>query len=106
MKGKRLRQVLTVESLATVEKDDGSFSRDWTVKGTRRANIDPLRGREFFESQQVQAIADHKVTLRHYSGLLPETWRFTLNGRVLNIVSVANLEERGRYMEVLCKEAV
>jgi SPP1 family predicted phage head-tail adaptor len=105
MRAGLLRQVVTVESLSTTENDDGTVTESWTSAGTRRALIAPLRGREFFEAAQLGADVTHKVTMRYMSGLTPRH-RLTFGGRTLQIVSVLNIEERDRTMQVMCKEIV
>lgn len=47
----------------------GGFTRTWNTVATRWASIEPLRGREYIEAQQMQAQATVRVRMRPYSGL-------------------------------------
>ena len=102
----RQRHRLTIEKLTTETRDDGSAPEMWTAIDEVWASVRPLRGRELFEAQQMKATADTTVELRHYAGLRPQIYRFTKDNRarILNIVHVANLDERDVAHECLCRE--
>jgi len=100
----RQRHRLTIQEVTTETQDDGSAPEVWSDVDEVWASVRPLRGSEFFEAQQMKASADHMVELRHYAGLRPQKHRFVFEGRVLNIVSVRNLDERDVAHECLCRE--
>lgn len=77
----------------------------WTVVYTTWASIEPLSGRELWQAVQVQADVTHKVRVRYHSGLDP-TWIVKYQGRQFNVMSVLNIEERSRVLELLCMEQV
>lgn len=69
------------------------------------ASVKPLSGREAMLAQQLQPDVTHAVRLRYRAGVGPEC-RLVLKGRKLNVVSVLNVEERDRSLELLCIEQV
>lgn len=101
-----LRHRWKIETLTNETQDDGSAPDVWTEVDEVWVSVKPLRGRELVEAQQLKATADHKVGLRHYAGLRPQVYRFTKDNqaRILNIVHVANLDERDVAHECLCRE--
>ena len=69
------------------------------------ADIEPLRGKELFEAQAVDARLTTKVTMRYVGGLSAPQ-RLVYGTRVLNIVSVLDLYERHITTVALCTEDV
>jgi len=69
--------------------------------------IQPLRGRELFLAQQVNAEITSKVTIRYYgtTTVTPEH-RVYFGARILEIITVINPDERNESLELLCKEVV
>lgn len=70
-----------------------------------RAAIMPYRGREYFQSQQVQSEATTRILIRYVSGI-NTTMRIVYGERVFNIVSVIDPEEAHRELQLMCKEGV
>ena len=70
-----------------------------------RASVEPLSGRELFESQQVVADVTHRVRIRWREEITPEL-EINYQGRTLQIVSVIDPGERHRELELLCRERV
>jgi SPP1 family predicted phage head-tail adaptor len=62
----------------------------------------PVSGREYMNSEQINAEITHRVMMRHRS-LTPHQ-RLKFGDRVLAIVQVRNIDERGREFELMCKE--
>ena len=78
------------------------------LMGKRFISVEPLMGRELIQAQQVQADVTHKVTVRGDSLTLTvkPKWKWQLDNRTLNILSVMNKEDRGFEVEMMCKEEV
>ena len=90
----------------TVSRDDyGAAVYTWTALAGRWASIKPVKGVEDWIAQQVRPGLKIKVIIRSYSGLTPKD-RFLYGDRILNILSVMDLEEVGRFMECVCMEEV
>ena len=53
---------------------------------------------------QVNDEVTHIVKMRYLAGFTPVRHRLVLEGRVLNILAVLDIEERHREMQVHCKE--
>ena len=103
-----LRQRLRIQSATETRTDAGGTTRAWADDAVVWAAVRPLAGREYMEARRVDADVSHEVRIRYWSGLTP-SHRFVFDGdtaRVLNIVSVFNVEERNRELIVMCKEDV
>lgn len=101
-----MRQRVTLQVLTVSGRDSyGAEIRDWTDLGEYWAEVVTLSGREAVNAQQVQAGATHRVRMRRVREILPDQ-RFLFRGKTLNILSVDDVEFRGREYRILCQEAV
>lgn len=105
MRAGRLRHRVDIEEFAQNKSTDtGAVTEAWATVATVWASVEPLKGREFIEASQVQSNLSHRVRMRYRPGVTT-SHRLVHNGRALNIVSVANLEERNIELEIMCMEA-
>lgn len=88
-----------------LKTDDGNFGSiiTWQDVATVWAKIEPLSGREFFESQQIQKEITHKITIRSRKDI-NETMRIKYEERYFNIEAILDLEEKGKIMEIMATE--
>lgn len=102
----QLRHCVTIErEVQSVPADSGEVTRTWMPIGSVWASIEPISGREYFASQQLQADVTHRVRMR-WTKLVGPNCRLRFNGRVLAIVAAINVEERNAQWELMCVEAV
>ena len=108
MRAGPLRHQITLQrrSRAGDTFGDSRGTDTWTDLATVRADVRPLRGREFFEAQQVKSEVTHKVVMRYCSDLadLSPKDRIKFGTRYLDILSVLNMGERDRVIEVMARE--
>ena len=69
------------------------------------ANINPLRGREYVQAQQDRAEITHKVTLR-YRKDIDRACILDYENRKFEIMHIINIQEKNRYLELMCKEQI
>lgn len=73
----------------------------WWVK------LEPLSGRELVAGRAIHADVTHKVTGRWIAGLTTaHRLRTRVGNRILNIREIRNVDERGRWAELVCVETV
>lgn len=77
----------------------------WATYATVWASVRPIKGREYIAVKQVNAEISVVITMRYVSGITPEM-RVLFGSRVFEIVSVINVDERNRVLELMCKEVV
>lgn len=98
------RQPVTIEQ-ATDGSGFGNQNPTFSTYKNWRAVIEPLRGRELWRVQQVQADVTHKLTGVYVAGVTPKM-RIKFKSRYFNIESVINVGERNRVLELMCREVV
>jgi len=85
----------------------GHPAKSWSNAQTRWGSIEPISGREFFNSEKVQANATHRVRMRYDSAqeITPKD-RLLWDSRVFNIVHVAKKREIDHELEIMVEEVV
>lgn len=101
-----LRKEVVIKKLSVVDGDSGVTAETWTTQDTVFGKVVPIRGREYWIGNQLEADVTVAIVIRYFAGLAPTGYRLEIGSRILNIVQVINDEERDVYMGVLCKEAV
>lgn len=100
-----LRHRVTIQRFERVEDEGGGYVEDWKDVATVWAAIKPMRGNERYEAQQVQSTLTHKVIMRYRAGIKPQM-RILYGNRVFEIEAVIDVDERHRWLELLCSEVV
>lgn len=103
MRSGRLRHRVTIQSPVVAVNGYGERIVTWSTVAVVWGAVEPLRGREFFEAEQVQAEISHRVVLRYRSGI-NSTMRLLHLTRVLHIQQVIDVDERHREMQLMCRE--
>ncbi|MEO0618818.1 MAG: phage head closure protein [Pseudomonadota bacterium] len=98
-----LRHRLTLE-MRNVESDDaGGEIVTWIGGATVWGEVTPLSGVEFLRQDRLASTLTHRVRLR-YRDDVSAAVRLRLGGRIFEILSVRDVEERHRWLECLCEE--
>ena len=105
MRSGDLRQVLVLQTPPDGVGDRGERTGEWSDVATVRAKVESLSGDEVIQAHQLAGVVTHRVTVRFRSGMTVRQ-RFKFGARYLNIGYVNDLEERGRWVECLCREDV
>jgi len=101
-----IRHKVVIQQNVPTEKDSyGAEVEDWTEYATVWAAIEPVRGREFWDSQQVNAEVTGKITMRYLSGVTPKM-RVKHGDRYFEILAVINPEEKNEELQLMVKESV
>jgi len=100
-----LRHRVTIQKKTTSQDSYGAEQETWTNVATVWAGIEPLRGREYIDAQNATAEVTHRVRIRYQSGITPRM-RVSFGSRTFEIVSVINVLERNRELELMCREVV
>ena len=101
-----LRHKVTIEQLVSSGQNVYGEREDvWETFLTSWASVEPLTGGERFAAQQIQSSVTHKIRMRYQPGITTEM-RIKFGDRGFDIDSTLNLEERGRELLIMAKEAV
>ena len=69
MRAGKLNKRVQIQEPAESRDAHGGVIRTWNTVATRWASIEPLRGQELYQAQQMGAQATVRITMRSYSGL-------------------------------------
>lgn len=100
-----LRHQVTLQRPRTSGDAFGEERAEWEDVVELRAAITPVSGTEQMAAAQLAATVTHQVTTRYWPGITPRM-RLLYGQRVLNIVSVVDVDERRRELRMDCAEAV
>jgi SPP1 family predicted phage head-tail adaptor len=101
----RVRHRITIEAPAESQAADGSIVQAWSTFVGVWASVEPLTGKEYFSAQREQASTSHRIRMRHLDGV-SHRMRIAWGGRIFQIESVANVDERGRELVLMCRESM
>ena len=100
-----LRHSIAIERETDTPNDSGGQSIVWATQYTLKAFIKPKSGNERVRGMQLESPLTHSVFIRYIIGILPDD-RINFGGRLFQIRAVLNIEERNRWIELLCEEGV
>lgn len=101
----KLRHYVQIQSSADAQDDYGEQSKVWTTVESVFASIQPLRGQELLEFQQINSELTHRLIVRHTSNAKQNN-RIKFGARIFDINVPRNIDERNNMQELLCKEKV
>lgn len=103
MRAGQLRHRVTIQSPVQSQNETGEVELAWVDLCSLWASVEPLTGRELLRADRVESELTHRVRLRHDSRVSSRL-RIVHESRTLEIVSVANQDERNEQLEVMCRE--
>lgn len=76
---------------------------EWVPVVETWASVEPLRGRELFSAQQVNAEVTAKLTIRYQTGI-DRTMKAIYKGTEFEFLYVINTNYENRELLIMCKE--
>lgn len=98
-----------IDIQVSVETQDsfGTPIPTWSAFATKiLSDVNKLSGTELFEARQTYAEVTHRINTRIYVAGVTPKHRIIFNARVFDILSVENINERNRFLEIMAKEIV
>lgn len=106
MRAGRLRHLVTIQQeLEDQSSLTGAVTKVWSTLASVHASVEPLTGRELQRAMAERAELTYTVRMRYVAGLTPRH-RLLYDGRVFNIRSVVDVEERHRETVLVCTEGL
>ncbi len=99
----KLRQRVQIQTYSEIQDATFKTLKTFTTIATVFAEIKPVKGYVTFDTKQIDQTVTHKVTIRYQPYITSENWLY-MNSRRFRIRSVRNIDERNRYLELLCEE--
>lgn len=105
MRSGDLRHRITLQQKQLTKDQEGIATENWVDVATVWAAVEPLKGREYFQAAAVNAENTVRFRIRYRQGIT-SAMRVVYNGRVFNINSVIDVDERHREIQLMCQEVV
>ena len=105
MRAGKLRHRVDILEKSATRNEFGEEVIQWAVQETFWAAIEPLTGREYLDARQATIETSHRVRLRPGRQVrIQADQRVRYGERVFLVVSVADIDERGRELVLMCRE--
>jgi len=101
----RLRHRIRLKSPIQTPDGMGGITKTWGTVGVYWASIEPLRGREYIESHLENAEVTGKIIMRYLAAINP-AMKIEYGNREFEILSVINVDEKDRELQLMVKEMV
>lgn len=101
----QMDQRVTLQQRAAGQNTLGEVVGTWTDVATVWAKVEPLRGREYFASGQMQTAVEVRITIRARADVRT-TWRVLWRGQAHEVVSVIDPRAGGEYLELMCTAGI
>ena len=105
MRAGQLRHQVVIQQPTETQDSQGQPVKSWGTFATVHANVLPLKGREYFNAQQINAETTTKFVIRYLAGIT-EKMRISYDSKLYNIQGIVNVGERDRIIELMCGEGV
>lgn len=94
-----LRHRVTIEAPSATEDAGGGRAITWVTFAAVWAEIEQSGGRQLVRAGELEPQTDYRITIRHVAGVVAGM-RVNWNGKLIEIVSVADAEGRGRTLRL------
>ena len=98
-----LRTPVTVERLSLTRGSMGEVVEDWAAVGTFRARVVPFRGKELLENGKYTASVPVRIFAKYPTIATPAD-RLRVGSKILTVISVINIDELNREVEITAEE--
>lgn len=103
MRAARLNDLVTIQQVQEGKDSYGGTTSVWVTLAQAYADIQPIRGKEFFESFQVQVEVTFRIGIRYRDDVVPKM-RVLFGARIFSIEYVIDVGERHEMLELMCAE--
>lgn len=105
MQAGELRHRVTIQELVDGQDPSGQPIQTWQDVATVWAAVEPLRGREFWDAQQVAAEETVRIRIRYRAGI-ETAMRAVWNGVPYALQAVTDVDGRHRELELIGRRVV
>lgn len=102
MQAGRLRHRLIIKQATEAQNTYGEVTRTWATLDTVWGSVEPLAGREYMDSKQVQATMSTRIRMR-YRGDVTPSMRVCWGSHTYDVQDVIH-DERRRELQLMAAE--
>ena len=99
------KRITFLKLIPDVDEMGQEIEGAWQPFKTVWANIKPLRGREYWDAKKKSAEQNYKIITRYHDGITTDMC-IQYKDKVMQIESIANVEEKGAMLEIQCYESI
>jgi len=105
MRSGRLRHKITFQKKTETPDGYGGQTIAWIDVATRRAEIQPINGKEYIAANSEQAESNIRITLRYDTALLDlsPAWQISQGSKIYDIQHISNIKELNRELQIMVK---
>jgi len=103
MKSGRLRDRITIQTYTDSLNSYGELVKTWATFATVFAEITPISGREYLQSEQVRGEISHRIRIRYLAGIL-DKMQIVHGSRTFQIVAVLPDRTNAREIIIMANE--
>ena len=100
-----LRHQVEIQSPVNTTDTGGGAAKTWSTQNVVWASLKPVKGVETYRQGQVQETLSHELYIR-YTADIGTNYRVKYGTRTFNIKHIRNIDERDRYLLLMCDEGV
>ena len=101
----KMRYRIKVETATNTRDTGGGITQAYTPVTFIYANIKPTNANSSYRQGIVQEKVTHEVTIR-YMNNISTNHRISYGSRLFDIKGIINIDERDRFLKLLCEEGV
>jgi len=101
----KMRYRVKVENATNTRDAGGGMSQNYTAVTFIYANIKPVNANSSYRQGMVQEKVTHEVTMRYMKNIGTNS-RISYGTRLFDIKGIVNVDERDRFLKLLCEEGV
>lgn len=105
MNSGRLRERVTVQDQAPIIDEIGDSKTVWFDVATLWVRMEPVRGATLMIGDKPQAMLNWRCIVR-FDARIKSTMRILWKERLFLIDSIANMDERGAYLQLILTESL
>jgi SPP1 family predicted phage head-tail adaptor len=106
MRAGRLNKKVTIQQVTETQDGKGGIIPAWATFAPAWAAIEPLAGKEYLSSKQVNAETSVKIRIRYLANITSKM-RVKYGTRIYEIVSPPiDVREGNREIHLMCKEQI
>ena len=99
----QLRHPVVVKTVTKVADGIGGYTETEIDYLKCRAAIWPITAKEIIQSAQLEMQTTHRIRMDYRAGITPDM-KIYYGDRAFEIISIINVEERNRILDVMAKE--
>ena len=101
----KFRHFITLQGQGTTRDSGGGISSGFSTIASVYANVVPKSGKEIYKRGKLVGSVTHEITIRYRTDITNAS-RISFNNKFFNIRSIINIDERDRYLKLMCEEGV